>query len=66
MKFLRDKLQTTLKVINLLNQDIQSHVFGDILKTAIRTQVSGQKFKMRPKINTITYRSGRSGKFEQT
>jgi iron complex outermembrane receptor protein len=32
VKFLRDKLQTTIKVINLLDEDIQSHVFGDILK----------------------------------
>lgn len=31
-------------------------MFGDILKAAIRTSVSGQKFKMRPKLNTISYR----------
>jgi hypothetical protein len=26
---------STLKVINLFNQDIQSHVFGDILKIQV-------------------------------
>ena len=41
-------------------------IFGDILKAAIRTEVSGQKFKMRPKINTIDYRSNVRGKFENT
>ena len=35
VKFLRDKLMTTIKVINLLNEDIQSHVFGDILKRQV-------------------------------
>ncbi|HUQ88263.1 MAG TPA: TonB-dependent receptor [Vicinamibacterales bacterium] len=35
VKFLRDKLQTTIKVINLLDEDIQSHVFGDILKRQV-------------------------------
>jgi outer membrane receptor protein involved in Fe transport len=30
-----DKLITTLKVINLFNEDIQSHVFGDILKRQV-------------------------------
>ena len=39
VKFLRDKLTTTLKVINLLNQDIQSHVFGDILKRQVIGEV---------------------------
>ena len=41
-------------------------LFNAILKDAIRTEVSGQKFKMRPAINEISYRSGRRGKFEQT
>lgn len=41
-------------------------LFGDILKAAIRTEVSGQKFKMQPKINQINYRSRARGKFEQT
>ena len=39
VKFLRDKLQTTIKVINLLDEDIQSHVFGDIMKRQIIGEV---------------------------
>ena len=39
VKFMRDKLQTTIKVINLLNEDIQSHVFGDILKRQVIGEV---------------------------
>jgi outer membrane receptor protein involved in Fe transport len=39
VKFLSDKLQTTIKVINLLNEDIQSHVFGDILKRQVIGEV---------------------------
>lgn len=35
VKFLRDKLTTSIKVINLLDEDIQSHVFGDILKRQV-------------------------------
>jgi outer membrane receptor protein involved in Fe transport len=35
LKFMGEKLQTTIKVINLLNEDIQSHVFGDILKRQV-------------------------------
>ena len=35
LKWLGDKLTTTVKVINLLDEDIQSHVFGDILKRQI-------------------------------
>jgi len=38
-KFLGDKLTTTIKVINLLNDDIQSHVFGDILKRQVIGEV---------------------------
>jgi len=41
-------------------------MFGDILKSAIRTEVSGQKFKMSPKINSINYNSRPRGKFENT
>lgn len=41
-------------------------LFGDILKAAIRTEVSGQKFKMKPKINSIDYRGQTRGKFENT
>ena len=39
VKFLGEKLQTTIKVINLLNEDIQSHVFGDILKRQVIGEV---------------------------
>jgi iron complex outermembrane receptor protein len=39
VKFMRDKLQTTIKVINLLDEDIQSHVFGDIMKRQIIGEV---------------------------
>lgn len=35
MRFARDKITATIKGINLTNQDIQSHVFGDILKRQI-------------------------------
>ena len=41
-------------------------LFNDIVKAAIRTEVSGQKFKMTPKINQIAYRSSPRGKFETT
>lgn len=41
-------------------------LFGDILKAAIRTEVSGQKFKMQPKVNSISYRTRPRGKFENT
>ena len=34
-------------------------LFNDMLKSAIRTDVSGQKYKMRPKLNQISYRPGR-------
>jgi len=34
-------------------------IFNDILKSAIRTTTSGQKFKMTPKINQISYRTRR-------
>ena len=39
VRFLRDKLTTSIKVINLLDQDIQSHVFGDILKRQVIGEV---------------------------
>jgi hypothetical protein len=41
-------------------------MFQDILKSAIRTSVSGQKFKMQPKINQINYNTRPRGKFEET
>lgn len=41
-------------------------LFNDILKSAIRTEVSGQKFKMQPKINEINYRTRPRGNFDTT
>jgi iron complex outermembrane receptor protein len=35
VRWLADRLTTTLKVINLGNQDIQSHVFGDVVKRQV-------------------------------
>jgi outer membrane receptor protein involved in Fe transport len=35
VKFAQDKITATIKGINLTNQDIQSHVFGDILKRQV-------------------------------
>ncbi len=35
VKFAKDKITATIKGINLTNEDIQSHVFGDILKRQI-------------------------------
>ena len=35
MQFAKDKITATIKGINLTNEDIQSHVFGDILKRQI-------------------------------
>jgi outer membrane receptor protein involved in Fe transport len=39
VKFLRDKLTTSVKLINLLDEDIQSHVFGDIVKRQVIGEV---------------------------
>ena len=35
VKFAGDKVTATVKAINLLNEDIQSHVFGDFLKRQV-------------------------------
>ena len=35
VKFAKDKITAIIKGINLTNEDIQSHVFGDILKRQI-------------------------------
>ena len=35
VKFARDKVTATIKGINLTNQEIQSHVFGDIVKRQV-------------------------------
>jgi iron complex outermembrane receptor protein len=42
IKFLNDKLTTTVKVINLTNEDIQSHVFGDIMKRQVIGEIRVQ------------------------
>jgi hypothetical protein len=39
-------------------------MFRDILSDSIRRKQSGQKFKMKPKINSITYRGSRAGNFD--
>ena len=41
-------------------------LFGDILKAAIRTEVSGQKYKMSPKLNRFEYHTRPQGKFQET
>jgi hypothetical protein len=41
-------------------------MFQDILKSALRTEISSQKYKMRPAINEISYRSSRREKFENS
>ena len=35
VKFAKDKITATAKVINLLDENIQSHVFGDIIKRQV-------------------------------
>ena len=35
VKFAKDKITATIKVINLTDEDIQSHVFGDIMKRQV-------------------------------
>ena len=46
-RWMSEKLTTSVKVTNLFNQDIQQHVFGDILKRMVvfevKMQVVGQK-----------------------
>jgi outer membrane receptor protein involved in Fe transport len=39
LKWMNDQLTTTVKVINLGNQDVQQHVFGDILKRQVIGEV---------------------------
>jgi len=39
VKFARDRVTTSIKAINLLDDDIQSHVFGDILKRQVIGEV---------------------------
>src|SRR3990167_3955065 len=47
-------------------EDGDFKLFTDILKAAIRTEVSGQKHKMKPNINSINYNTRPRGKFEYT
>jgi hypothetical protein len=51
---------------NLNVNDSDFVMFSQILTDAIRTELSGQKHKMRPKINEINYRTRPRGKFENT
>ena len=39
MKWADAKVTTLLKVNNLLNSDIQQHIFGDIIKRSIVAEV---------------------------
>lgn len=39
VRWMGDRLTTTLKVINLGNQDVQSHVFGDVIKRQVIGEV---------------------------
>jgi hypothetical protein len=32
VKWAGDKLTTSVKVVNLLNDEIQQHIFGDVMK----------------------------------
>jgi outer membrane receptor protein involved in Fe transport len=42
LKWADDRVRTTIKVVNLTNEDVQQHVFGDILKRQVIGEV---KFK---------------------
>ena len=46
-------------------KDANFIMFQDMLKSAIRTELSGQKFKMQPKINRINYDRNTAYKFNQ-
>ena len=48
------------------NKDGDLIMFNDILKSAIRTEVSGQKYKMKPNINRIDYGSVNQRDFDTT
>ena len=39
LKWLGEQLTTTVKIINLLNEDVQQHVFGDVLKRQVIGEV---------------------------
>ena len=35
VRWIDDQLTTSVKVINLANEDVQQHVFGDVLKRQV-------------------------------
>ena len=35
MKWLQERLVTSLKINNLLNSEVQQHIFGDIIKRQV-------------------------------
>ena len=35
VRWMNDQLTTSVKVINLANEDVQQHVFGDVLKRQV-------------------------------
>ena len=39
VRWLDSRLTTTVKVTNLLNDEIQQHIFGDILKRSVNFEV---------------------------
>lgn len=39
LKWMNDRLVTSAKVMNLLNQEVQQHVFGDIMKRQVVGEV---------------------------
>ena len=43
VKWMDGRLTTMVKVNNLLNQDVQQHVFGDILKRSVVGEVRVQR-----------------------
>ena len=64
LKWLGDQLTTTVKVINLLNEDVQQHVFGDILKRQVIGEVRVGLLGRRggPGVKTGTLANGGLGK----
>jgi iron complex outermembrane receptor protein len=39
MKWMQDRLVTSLKITNLMNQEVQQHIFGDVMKRQIVGEV---------------------------
>ena len=42
VRWVNNQLTTSVKVINLANQDVQQHVFGDIIKRQVVGELQGQ------------------------